>query len=1090
MSMIDNEIIVGAPKQDRSGAVMACDIFSQPRLMSQSSCQKLPFFDSFEEQGQGNMTDMWFGVSVSSGQQNGLMACAHRYVKPTTIINENNVHEEQRLGFGICFQYSTSLVPEAAWVPCDGQPVKDYHLGFGLCQAGTSCHLNSKYDVQTIGMPGTKTWRGGVSSFMKRDKYIREWLRTNTDSSYPVENYAYLGMSVASGNFFDKQRLGWAAGAPRANDTGAVLLFERNRAPNNNELEHNRTLIGEQVASSFGYVIAVVDINSDGLDDLVVGAPFYYEDGVGGAVHVYLNEGAPRYLYQGMQYRKVIGSKEESRFGFAITGLGDIDRDGFNDLAIGAPYEGDGAVYIYLGSKNGLSERPSQIIRASDVKRTRTVPSTFGYSLSGGVDLDNNKYPDLVVGAYSSDRAFAIYARPIKNIKAELRYSLPIDPTTEKCLSGKEVCTTFQVCLTTPSDFDHRTGDLIVVQRIEAETFQPNKKKSRVIFKKAKNTETPHILVESFQMTDYSKCTTGELILVDRSDIHTTIKLKLTLDLDNDLDRNDRLHVPRIDQYPILNKKLGTLTIPVDFKKNCGDNAVCESTLYTESKLNLPNEKGEPVYYLGWETMNLTVSVRNTGESAYDAFLHIEHPSEMTFIGRSVLNKKSVLDCSTENQTLVRCDLGNPMENGDLAELLLKFRPEREADDLTTMRFVVHTTTSSQDTLNQRPTTFDVSVVRAAELEIKGLAKPEQVWYGGRVVGASAMQSEAEIGSEVTHVYSVFNYGPYMVPNFKVHIRWPMEVENSRKNGKYLLYLTELPKVQVNGVLTSCRAVKDNSVDPLGFTNKQAIVATEAPTAAASRSRPSTLRIPQKKSTDPVIRRTTTTTTPKPTTEDDYDYDADYGEARPTTTTTPKTIYARKVITERNYTYVSSYGRNTRVRRDMIVPAESVRVDGRVLNVVKMRCNQNTRCVDFSCTVTNLQKHNSAVITIKSRLWNATFVEDYPRVDQVSIFSFAEIRLDPEIDIRQKTTNDYAEAETKAYPDSSLYQRSEGAPWWVIALGVIIGILILVAIAYCLYKMDFFKRNQHLRNGEYEPVSQTEKKELTQFSQYPDSNFH
>lgn len=80
--------------------------------------------------------------------------------------------------------------------------------------------------------------------------------------------------------------------------------------------------------------------------------------------------------------------------------------------------------------------------------------------------------------------------------------------------------------------------------------------------------------------------------------------------------------------------------------------------------------------------------------------------------------------------------------------------------------------------------------------------------------------------------------------------------------------------------------------------------------------------------------------------------------------------------------------------------------------------------------------------------------QDYPRVDQVSIFSFAEIRLDPEIDIRQKTTNDYAEAETKAYPDSSLYQRSEGAPWWVIALGVIIGILILVAIAYCLYKVQ------------------------------------
>lgn len=83
-----NRIIVGAPKQDRSGAVMACDIFSQPRLMSQSSCQKLPFFDSFEEQGQGNMTDMWFGVSVSSGQQNGLMV--------SEIILGSNCHKENQ----------------------------------------------------------------------------------------------------------------------------------------------------------------------------------------------------------------------------------------------------------------------------------------------------------------------------------------------------------------------------------------------------------------------------------------------------------------------------------------------------------------------------------------------------------------------------------------------------------------------------------------------------------------------------------------------------------------------------------------------------------------------------------------------------------------------------------------------------------------------------------------------------------------------------------------------------------------------------------------------------------------------------------
>lgn len=491
----------------------------------------------------------------------------------------------------------------------------------------------------------------------------------------------------------------------------------------------------------------------------------------------------------------------------------------FPDVAIGAPYEGDGAVYVFLGSKDGLSAKPSQVIRAADIRRTRTLSKTFGYSLSGGVDLDNNKYPDLVVGAYGSDRAFAIFARPIKNIRAELIYSETIDPTSRRCLSKKEVCTTFRVCLTTPTDFEHRTTDLFIVQRIEAETFLPNKKKSRVIFSRARSTSTPHILIERFPMTDSNRCTTGELILVDRSDIHNTIKLKLTLDIDNDLSTtHESPTVLRIDQYPILNKKLGTLIINSNFKKNCGDDELCESALHTQADMNLPVEKGEPAFYLGTETMNMTLSVENTGESAYDAFLEIEHPAAVTFTGRIVLNKKTVLDCTVVNDTLVRCDLGNPMENGDLTRLMLKFRPDREADKLTTMRFSVRTTTSSIDTRNQEPIVFNINVVRAAELEIKGIAKPEQVWYGGKVIGASAMQTETDIGSEVMHVYSVFNFGPYMVPQFDVNVRWPLEVENMRKNGKYLLYLVELPKVLVDGSTYACRQRKGDSVDPLGLT--------------------------------------------------------------------------------------------------------------------------------------------------------------------------------------------------------------------------------------------------------------------------------
>ena len=36
-------------------------------------------------------------------------------------------------------------------------------------------------------------------------------------------------------------------------------------------------LIGELVASAFGYAVELVDLNNDGLDDLIVGAPQYYD---------------------------------------------------------------------------------------------------------------------------------------------------------------------------------------------------------------------------------------------------------------------------------------------------------------------------------------------------------------------------------------------------------------------------------------------------------------------------------------------------------------------------------------------------------------------------------------------------------------------------------------------------------------------------------------------------------------------------------------------------------------------------------------------------------------------------------------------
>lgn len=58
--------------------------------------------------------------------------------------------------------------------------------------------------------------------------------------------------------------------------------------------DNSKSVYSTKVHSSFGYAVALTDINGDGLDDLIVGAPQFYEDSrklkAGGALYIYLNE--------------------------------------------------------------------------------------------------------------------------------------------------------------------------------------------------------------------------------------------------------------------------------------------------------------------------------------------------------------------------------------------------------------------------------------------------------------------------------------------------------------------------------------------------------------------------------------------------------------------------------------------------------------------------------------------------------------------------------------------------------------------------------------------------------------------------------
>jgi len=135
----------------------------------------------------------------------------------------------------------------------------------------------------------------------------------------------------------------------------------------------------------------------------------------------------------------------------SVAYLGDINKDGFDDIAVGAPYggeKGSGAVYIYLGGKKGLQQEFAQVIYAESINDPGL--KTFGFSLSGGLDLDNNQYPDLLVGSYASDRAIFLKARPVVNMTASLtlaKDSVSLDDKDCSLTDGSRVpCVNITLC--------------------------------------------------------------------------------------------------------------------------------------------------------------------------------------------------------------------------------------------------------------------------------------------------------------------------------------------------------------------------------------------------------------------------------------------------------------------------------------------------------------------------------------------------------------------------------------------------------------------------------------------------------------------
>jgi hypothetical protein len=180
------------------------------------------------------------------------------------------------------------------------------------------------------------------------------------------------------------------AGAPGFDngqtDEGRAYLF-----PGSSPVitDHQWSAEGGAPGDEFGRSVATAgDVNGDGYSDVVVGAPFNSENGVeAGKVYVYY--GGPLGLSLTPAWT-ALGEAENDGFGRVVGTAGDLNGDGYDDLVVGAP--GRGKVYVYYGSAAGLGA-------AGWTANGQYLRDEFGGAVSTAGDVNRDGYDDLVVGA-------------------------------------------------------------------------------------------------------------------------------------------------------------------------------------------------------------------------------------------------------------------------------------------------------------------------------------------------------------------------------------------------------------------------------------------------------------------------------------------------------------------------------------------------------------------------------------------------------------------------------------------------------------------------------------------------------------------
>lgn len=169
------------------------------------------------------------------------------------------------------------------------------------------------------------------------------------------------------------------------------------------------TAESNQSNAYFGISVSTAgDVNGDGYSDVIIGAD-WYDNGDTDEGRAYVFYGSSEGLIQDAPPDWTAeADASNASFGHSVGTAGDVNRDGYSDIIIGAwgysdPEAGEGKAYVFHGSSAGLIQGAAPDWTAESNQEF----ASFGRSVGTAGDVNGDGYSDIIVGAehYSGSEA-------------------------------------------------------------------------------------------------------------------------------------------------------------------------------------------------------------------------------------------------------------------------------------------------------------------------------------------------------------------------------------------------------------------------------------------------------------------------------------------------------------------------------------------------------------------------------------------------------------------------------------------------------------------------------------------------------------